>query len=85
MSDPAATADEPVSNTSSSSLQEALDAAAIEEQHLDDRHATGEHYVGDQHRATDDVDSLADVYEGDPLEAATDDPELKLGRGIDNI
>jgi hypothetical protein len=30
------------------SIFDALDAEAAEEQHLDDRHATGEHYTGGQ-------------------------------------
>ena len=64
----------------------AREAEVVEEQHLDDRHATGEHYVSEEHRAiADDSDPLADVYRDDPLEAATDDPEFNLGRGIDNV
>ncbi|MET4638045.1 hypothetical protein [Mycetocola sp. 2940] len=85
MSDSAATAEEPESNTSSSSLQEALDAEAVEEQHLDDRHATGEHDVSEKHATTEDLGALAGVYEDDPYESAADNPELDLGRGIDNI
>lgn len=85
MSDSAATADEPESTTSSSSLKEALDAEAVEEQHLDDRHATGEHQIPEKHAATDDLGALAGVYEDDPYESAADSPELDLGRGIDNI
>lgn len=81
-----AVADEPVYNTNASSLAAALDAEATEEQHLDDRHATGEHYVAEEHRAmADDEDPLTDIYRDDIPEAAADDPELNLGRGVDNI
>ncbi|WP_411722255.1 hypothetical protein [Mycetocola sp.] len=81
-----AVADAPVYNTDNDSPLAAREAEVTEEQHLDDRHATGEHYVSDQHHAiAGEDDPLDDVYRDDTLEAAADDPELNAGRGVDNI
>ncbi|MET0713449.1 MAG: hypothetical protein ABWY57_00930 [Mycetocola sp.] len=79
-----AVADAPVYNTDNESPLAAREAEVLEEQHLDDRHATGEHYVSDEHSGMDD-DPLAEIYREDTLEAVADDPDLNAGRGIDNI
>jgi hypothetical protein len=81
-----AVADAQVDNTDNDSPLAAREAEVTEEQHLDDRHATSEHYVSDQLRsAVTEDDPLADVYRDDVVDAATDDPELNPGRGIDNV
>jgi hypothetical protein len=89
MSDPAATGD-PTVDANDPVIHDAAtlarrEAEVTEEQHLDDRHATGEHYVSEEHRAPAPDDPLVDVYRDDIPAAAAGDPELNLGRGVDNI
>jgi hypothetical protein len=85
MSDSAATGGDPatVDAMNDASPLAAREAEVTEEQHLDDRHATGEHYTG-AGGASAGSDPLLDLDEN-LVDATIEDPDTNLGRGIDNI
>jgi hypothetical protein len=77
-----AVADAPVYNTDDASSLAGREAEVAEEQNLDERHATGEHYTGGR-RGVEEDDPLLDLDH--PVDAPVEDPETNLGRGVDNI